>query len=419
MRQGTHRVLNTTALVVVFMLPLFGGLRLHGYRVSCTGQSADVGLGKATVSYVTFKSRCRAASRLMVFLTCSRREDIAWSGGDAVPCVVSVFFVRVWCWLISTVLWLVLVERQLDLSSMTARLRVVVAERRLTGCGLTHVVFPVVGTIESRYLYHCVMDWYRCSPSCYLVCGFRHIVVWGYNRLALGQRFYYSCVWGSLVKLIGPKALTDSLPVNATGSADVGLGKATASYIAFRLRHRAASRSQLLCVFKEVLAGQSWGKLCSARGSCCGVGYPRFCVSQAHVFVVLGVCPSTCVVPSRSVSSVLDTLTPVFELYVRLRERRQREATCARHGPAVVCGLQMWCWLVSTVLWLVLVEWQLDLSFVIARLRVVVGERRLTGCGLTYVVCPVVGTIESRLSGSGRKLRDLGIPAQNSFWEAH
>ncbi|MQL81021.1 hypothetical protein Taro_013479 [Colocasia esculenta] len=58
------------------------------------------------------------------------------------------------------------------------------------------------------------------------------------------------------------------------------------------------------------------------------VGYPRFCVSQAHMFVVLGVCPGTCVVPSRSVSSVLDTLTPVFELYVRLRERRQRTATC-------------------------------------------------------------------------------------------
>ncbi|MQM17148.1 hypothetical protein Taro_050117 [Colocasia esculenta] len=49
------------------------------------------------------------------------------------------------------------------------------------------------------------------------------------------------------------------------------------------------------------------------------VGCPRFSVSQA---VSSGLCPSTCVVPSRSVSSDLDTLTPVFELYVRLRERR-------------------------------------------------------------------------------------------------
>ncbi|MQM01265.1 hypothetical protein Taro_034017 [Colocasia esculenta] len=51
-----------------------------------------------------------------------------------------------------------------------------------------------------------------------------------------------------------------------------------------------------------------------------GVGCPRFFVSQA---VSSGLCPDTCVVPSRSVSSDLDTLTPLLELYVRLRERRQ------------------------------------------------------------------------------------------------
>ncbi|MQL97941.1 hypothetical protein Taro_030645 [Colocasia esculenta] len=50
------------------------------------------------------------------------------------------------------------------------------------------------------------------------------------------------------------------------------------------------------------------------------VGCPRFFVSQV---VSSGLCPGTCVVPSRSVSSDLDTLTPVLELYVRLRERRQ------------------------------------------------------------------------------------------------
>ncbi|MQM18668.1 hypothetical protein Taro_051664 [Colocasia esculenta] len=56
------------------------------------------------------------------------------------------------------------------------------------------------------------------------------------------------------------------------------------------------------------------------------VGCPRFFVSQA---VSSGLCLSTCVVLSRSVSSDLDTLTPVFELYVRLRERRQWDSdTC-------------------------------------------------------------------------------------------
>ncbi|MQM17886.1 hypothetical protein Taro_050866 [Colocasia esculenta] len=45
------------------------------------------------------------------------------------------------------------------------------------------------------------------------------------------------------------------------------------------------------------------------------VGCPRFFVSQA---VSSGLCPGTCVVPSRSVSSDLDTLTPghVEELLV-------------------------------------------------------------------------------------------------------
>ncbi|MQL73140.1 hypothetical protein Taro_005490 [Colocasia esculenta] len=57
----------------------------------------------------------------------------------------------------------------------------------------------------------------------------------------------------------------------------------------------------------------------------CTVGCPRFSVSLA---VSSGLCPGTCVVPSRSVSSDLDTLTPVFELYVRLRERRQWDSDC-------------------------------------------------------------------------------------------
>ncbi|MQL82490.1 hypothetical protein Taro_014948 [Colocasia esculenta] len=60
------------------------------------------------------------------------------------------------------------------------------------------------------------------------------------------------------------------------------------------------------------------------------VGCPRFFVSQA---VSSGICPGTCVVPSRSVSSDLDTLTLVFELYVRLRERRQWDNDTSRLTP--------------------------------------------------------------------------------------
>ncbi|MQL77439.1 hypothetical protein Taro_009847 [Colocasia esculenta] len=47
---GLHRDLNVTALGVAFLLPLFGGRRLYGYRLSLAGRSADVGLGKAMVT---------------------------------------------------------------------------------------------------------------------------------------------------------------------------------------------------------------------------------------------------------------------------------------------------------------------------------------------------------------------------------
>ncbi|MQM20498.1 hypothetical protein Taro_053519 [Colocasia esculenta] len=128
----------------------------------------------------------------------------------------------------------------------------------------------------------------------------------------------------------------------------------------------------------------------------------------------------------------------MFELYVRLREKRQRTATCEslclvacsalvvggcghqqtywaptspmfsvphfrELGPESLkvsgmdlqlCGLQVWCWLVSTVLWLMVVEQQLDLSSVTTRLR---GGSCVVLSGLVevlpVVVCPGGGTI--------------------------
>ncbi|MQL99865.1 hypothetical protein Taro_032595 [Colocasia esculenta] len=92
------------------------------------------------------------------------------------------------------------------------------------------------------------------------------------------------------------------------------------------------------------------------------VGYPRFCVSQARVFVVLGVCRG--IVCTTEVCVVfLDTLTPVFELELR------PESLKVLGMDLQLCGLQVWCWLVSTILWLVIVERQLDLLSVSARLR--------------------------------------------------
>ncbi|MQL91181.1 hypothetical protein Taro_023786 [Colocasia esculenta] len=87
------------------------------------------------------------------------------------------------------------------------------------------------------------------------------------------------------------------------------------------------------------------------------VGYPRFFVSQARVFVVLGVLSRYLCCTVEVCVVFLDTLTPEFELYVRLRERRQWDSDF----PEFV--------LLSLLFDFFLVERQLDLSSVTARLR--------------------------------------------------
>ncbi|MQL82917.1 hypothetical protein Taro_015407 [Colocasia esculenta] len=87
------------------------------------------------------------------------------------------------------------------------------------------------------------------------------------------------------------------------------------------------------------------------------VGYPRFFVSQARVFAVLGVLSRYLCCTVEVCVIFLDTLTPEFELYVRLRERRQWDSDF----PEFV--------LLSLLFDFFLVERQLDLSSVTARLR--------------------------------------------------
>ncbi|MQL85070.1 hypothetical protein Taro_017585 [Colocasia esculenta] len=68
-----------------------------------------------------------------------------------------------------------------------------------------------------------------------------------------------------LLQLFGGRHLHGCRMSLARQSSDIGLGKATVTLVAIRSRRGCTSRSQPLCIFKRVLAGQSWGKLCSAH----------------------------------------------------------------------------------------------------------------------------------------------------------
>ncbi|MQL99520.1 hypothetical protein Taro_032246, partial [Colocasia esculenta] len=89
--------------------------------------------------------------------------------------------------------------------------------------------------------------------------------------------------------------------------------------VAYQLRGFALERWRLK--MQTTFAGRTeeaitWSKFLDVLNN-------TFFLIQVQQVVSSGLCPGTCVVPSRSVSSDLDTLTLVFELYVRLRERRQ------------------------------------------------------------------------------------------------
>ncbi|MQM22505.1 hypothetical protein Taro_055558, partial [Colocasia esculenta] len=94
---------------------------------------------------------------------------------------------------------------------------------------------------------------------------------------------------------------------------------------------------------------------------------------------------------------ILDTLTPEFELYVRLRERRQRAATCVELVLRLVtcselvvgvAGLRVRGY--ETKSGSLVVVLPVEVCPGVGTVVVVVSERRLTGCGLIRVC----GTVE-------------------------
>ncbi|MQL90624.1 hypothetical protein Taro_023218 [Colocasia esculenta] len=474
-------VLNATALVVAFILPLFGGLRLHGNHMSCAGQSANVSLGKAMAFYVTFRSqpllvqgrsRCsffRGFGILAWFSTCSLREDVPWSEGDAVLWVVCVFFVerlfrntsavgyprfcvsqaRVFVVLEvcpgTCVVPLRSVSSVLDTLTPVFELYVWLRERRQWDSDFCVKVLPIVECFVVALVWLRFPWWYL------VVVGVEVVVVWCDLPLVV---FYPFLVWGRMdqllvsspvpmclmfayeacsldsglpvwliawvtgccssfpvsvwvVRLCGPTDWAQSahrfsacerdkgmrrilnamalvvafmLPLFgslrlhgwcmscAGQSADVGLGKATASDVAFRSRReellqflQAIQRSSMVFGALSLLACRSHGDQGQATPDT--FRYPRFCVSQARVFVVLGLDLSSMTARLRGSSCVV-----LFGLDT---------------GVMNQCGL-------------LVVVLPIEVCPGVGTVVVVVGEWRLTGCGLTHVVCPVVGTVVSR-----------------------
>ncbi|MQL80618.1 hypothetical protein Taro_013054, partial [Colocasia esculenta] len=82
------------------------------------------------------------------------------------------------------------------------------------------------------------------------------------NAMALGVAF--------LLPLLSSRRLHARHASRVGRPADVGLEKATAAYVAFRLRCRATSRSQLQCVFKEPRPNRASTGSTRPRGAAAG-----------------------------------------------------------------------------------------------------------------------------------------------------
>ncbi|MQM17012.1 hypothetical protein Taro_049978 [Colocasia esculenta] len=212
---------------------------------------------------------------------------------------------QVWCWLVSTVLWFVVVEQQLDLSSMTA-------ERWF----LCHVVWVGYWRHESVVCSRVVASFL--SDSCFATgCGL--------------------CVEAGLCSM-EVLCLVSGLSVRLVVEAFQLLGGLVVEIHFGVKRSSVYAKGELL-----------W--------SSCGI-FGLLVVRAVRGPREDGV-RSVGVPTTRKSSHSSDSFS--WEL--------GPESLKVPGLGLQLCGLQVWCWLVSTVLWFMVVERQLDLSSVTARLR--------------------------------------------------
>ncbi|MQL75320.1 hypothetical protein Taro_007702, partial [Colocasia esculenta] len=418
-----RRVLKATTLRVAFTLPLLGGLRLLGCRVSRAGQSAlgrqqsprsrsgrDRGACRDLNRCTIFKNPGRTEllqalldqgellrgfsgrfKVLVEFSTRSRREDVVRSGGKRREFV---FFVKVEpVHLLRS--WSVLLTRELgpeslEVPGMDLQLRVCrcgvgwsphlfdlfswsgswtflevflsevcpgvgtivieISERRLTGCGLLCVECPSLAHVLRfcRGGVPCVWHWCGCDFRSGIVeelCSVK--VVWCDLPLVVfssSSGVHASCeACDGLEGRVHIAATRQSssvwLPRVARGAVD--LGKATVTKVATEgeLLRGFSRRFEVLVEFSArsrredlVLSGGKrrefvfFVKYPMSRpqlrgGASALVTLMERIAHEVGIFYVVNVLCTVCTVEVCVV--FLDTLTPVFQLYVRLREKRQ------------------------------------------------------------------------------------------------
>ncbi|MQL80987.1 hypothetical protein Taro_013439 [Colocasia esculenta] len=235
---------------------------------------------------------------------------------------------QVWCWLVSIVLWLVLVERLVEV--------------------LPIVVCPSGGMIlvvDSWWYLMVVVSrqFGPISPVGSLVVNATGVCVTFLTRQPWWSR--------SACRPRGGLRLHARHVSRAGRHADIGLAKATPYTVTFRSQRReGGAPAGNLGRFGMLGSFSVWSRhedvawsggdagvigLHVLREAECGgpAPIPEYLSSRVPEVLcepgtlVLEVCPGTvCTVEVCVV--FLDTLTPMFELYVQLRERRQRAATC-------------------------------------------------------------------------------------------
>ncbi|MQL82233.1 hypothetical protein Taro_014706 [Colocasia esculenta] len=312
----------------------------------------------------------------------------------------------VWYWLVSTVPWLVAVERQLDLSSVIVVGFFIYHTEKLFLCcivlvGYWHHELVVRSGVVASFL----------SDSCFATgCGLCVVTPWlrFYTlRCAMVMAQLWLWLWfhGVEMDLCFMEVVRCDLPPVVFYAFSVSPFGVEVSSVFGRCGRLVPPAVELVVLCELVLPGEQRSSVqakprlpqrllwcfpvIQLPGGSCDMGFTRgwhsergrtsdveflaffglfgFCIGYEWVFPVVKV-GSASGYP-KFLSRGKMTEGSDLCLWVCSRLELGPESLKVSGMGLQLCGLQVWCWLVSTVLWLVAVKRQLDLSSVTAKLR--------------------------------------------------